>query len=180
VRFPSISHLFRLLHRLYRHSELTLLSSSRRLIFCLRPWSSSPITPPSLSLPSTSLHSSHATRIAYCCVIPTEVVAASIVLDYWSGARDVNIAVWITVFIVVVVSINFFGVGTFGEVRLALPLPVLPPFLLSPRFLLFPPPSLSLFLTLSLPTILTVRHLRANSGSPPSKSSPSSASSSPP
>ncbi|GAA5866231.1 hypothetical protein JCM8547_007211 [Rhodosporidiobolus lusitaniae] len=46
---------------------------------------------------------------------PTEIVAAAIVLDYWPGARSVNIAVWITVFIVVVLAFNFIGVGAFGE-----------------------------------------------------------------
>ncbi|BGP19354.1 hypothetical protein JCM10213_006860 [Rhodosporidiobolus nylandii] len=62
--------------------------------------------------------------------IPTEIVAAAIVLDYWKGAADVNMAVWITasplsipsdpvallvVFIVVICSFNFIGVGAFGE-----------------------------------------------------------------
>ncbi|GAA5984516.1 hypothetical protein JCM11641_007008 [Rhodosporidiobolus odoratus] len=47
--------------------------------------------------------------------IPTEIVASAIVLDYWKGAADVNMAVWITVFIVVICSFNFIGVGAFGE-----------------------------------------------------------------
>ncbi|GAA6021249.1 hypothetical protein JCM10207_002588 [Rhodosporidiobolus poonsookiae] len=47
--------------------------------------------------------------------IPTEIVAASIVLQYWQGAKDVHIAVWITVFLVVICAFNFIGVGAFGE-----------------------------------------------------------------
>ncbi|GAA6030998.1 hypothetical protein JCM8097_008979 [Rhodosporidiobolus ruineniae] len=47
--------------------------------------------------------------------IPTEIVAAGIIVQYWEGAANVNLAVWITVFIVVVVAFNFIGVGAFGE-----------------------------------------------------------------
>ncbi|GAA5886550.1 hypothetical protein JCM6882_001684 [Rhodosporidiobolus microsporus] len=47
--------------------------------------------------------------------IPTEIVAAAIVLDYWPGAAKVHMAVWITVFIVVICAFNFIGVGAFGE-----------------------------------------------------------------
>ncbi|KAK9383642.1 amino acid permease-domain-containing protein [Kockiozyma suomiensis] len=46
-------------------------------------------------------------------VFPLELVAASITLAYWHV--DVNNAVWITIFWVVVVVINFFGVKGYGE-----------------------------------------------------------------
>ncbi|BGP27025.1 amino acid transmembrane transporter [Rhodotorula toruloides] len=47
--------------------------------------------------------------------IPTEIVAAALVLDYWPGAARVNVAVWITVFFIVITAFNFMGVGTYGE-----------------------------------------------------------------
>ncbi|GAA6052158.1 hypothetical protein JCM3770_001246 [Rhodotorula araucariae] len=47
--------------------------------------------------------------------IPTEIVAAALVLDYWPGAAKINVAVWITVFFIVITAFNFLGVGTFGE-----------------------------------------------------------------
>ncbi|CEQ40889.1 SPOSA6832_02557, partial [Sporobolomyces salmonicolor] len=47
--------------------------------------------------------------------IPTEITAAALVLDYWKGGQNVNVAVWITVFFVVITSFNFMGVQAFGE-----------------------------------------------------------------
>jgi amino acid transporter len=45
--------------------------------------------------------------------MPLEVVAASITVDFWgSGANN---AAWITIFLVLIVSINFFGVKGYGE-----------------------------------------------------------------
>ncbi|KAK9449886.1 amino acid permease-domain-containing protein [Limtongia smithiae] len=46
-------------------------------------------------------------------VFPLELVAASITLNYWEV--PVNNAVWITIFWVVIVAINFFGVKGYGE-----------------------------------------------------------------
>uniref|UniRef100_A0A0D6R5R1 Amino acid permease/ SLC12A domain-containing protein n=1 Tax=Araucaria cunninghamii TaxID=56994 RepID=A0A0D6R5R1_ARACU len=48
-------------------------------------------------------------------VLPLEIVAASITLTYWPGARDVNGAAWVTIFLVVIIAINFFGVKGYGE-----------------------------------------------------------------
>ncbi|KIW96666.1 uncharacterized protein Z519_02057 [Cladophialophora bantiana CBS 173.52] len=47
--------------------------------------------------------------------LPIEIMAASITLNYWQGARDVNPCVWVTIFYVVIVSINLFGVRGYGE-----------------------------------------------------------------
>ncbi|BGP50979.1 hypothetical protein JCM10450v2_006905 [Rhodotorula kratochvilovae] len=47
--------------------------------------------------------------------IPTEIVAAALVLDYWPGAAKINVAVWITVFFIVITAFNFLGVGAYGE-----------------------------------------------------------------
>ena len=48
-------------------------------------------------------------------VLPLEIVAASITLDFWPGAQDTNPAAWVTIFLIVIVAINFFGVRGYGE-----------------------------------------------------------------
>jgi yeast amino acid transporter len=45
--------------------------------------------------------------------MPLEVVAASITVDFWGSS--VNNAAWITIFLVLIISINFFGVKGYGE-----------------------------------------------------------------
>jgi yeast amino acid transporter len=47
--------------------------------------------------------------------LPLEIVAASITIGYWPGSREVNSAAWVTIFLVVIVSINMFGVKGYGE-----------------------------------------------------------------
>lgn len=47
--------------------------------------------------------------------LPLEIVAASITLSFWEGARDVNGAAWVTIFLIVIIAINFFGVRGYGE-----------------------------------------------------------------
>ncbi|CEO58699.1 Putative General amino-acid permease GAP1 [Penicillium brasilianum] len=46
-------------------------------------------------------------------VLPLEIVAASITIDYWSPG--VSNAVWVAIFWVMIVSINLFGVRGYGE-----------------------------------------------------------------
>lgn len=46
-------------------------------------------------------------------VLPLEIVAAAITIDYWNSG--VNKAVWITIFWVLIVAINLFGVKGYGE-----------------------------------------------------------------
>ncbi|QSZ30950.1 hypothetical protein DSL72_000509 [Monilinia vaccinii-corymbosi] len=53
--------------------------------------------------------------IQWLVVLPLEIVAASITLGYWPGASDTNAAAWVTIFFVVIVAINFFGVKGYGE-----------------------------------------------------------------
>jgi len=48
-------------------------------------------------------------------VLPLEIVAASITLGFWPGAENTNNAAWVTIFLVVIVCINFFGVRGYGE-----------------------------------------------------------------
>ncbi|KAK9479547.1 amino acid permease-domain-containing protein [Lipomyces japonicus] len=51
--------------------------------------------------------------IQWLVVFPLELVAASITLNYWNS--PVNNAVWVAIFWVVIVLINFFGVKGYGE-----------------------------------------------------------------
>ncbi|KAK7751478.1 hypothetical protein SLS62_006563 [Diatrype stigma] len=51
-------------------------------------------------------------------VLPFELLAASITIDYWRS--DINSAVWVTVFLVVLAIIQIFGVRGYGEVEFIL------------------------------------------------------------
>ncbi|KAK2626768.1 hypothetical protein QTJ16_003943 [Diplocarpon rosae] len=46
-------------------------------------------------------------------LVPYEITAAGIIIDYWE--TDINIAVWISVFIVVIVGLNTLPVAFYGE-----------------------------------------------------------------
>ena len=46
-------------------------------------------------------------------VLPLEIVAASITIDYWGS--PISNAVWVTIFLTVIVSINLFGVKGYAE-----------------------------------------------------------------
>lgn len=46
-------------------------------------------------------------------VLPLEIVAASITIAFWNS--KVNPAAWVTIFYVVIVTINLFGVKGYGE-----------------------------------------------------------------
>jgi amino acid transporter len=46
-------------------------------------------------------------------VLPLEIVAASITINYWHSG--VSNAVWVTIFLVLIISINLFGVRGYGE-----------------------------------------------------------------
>jgi len=48
-------------------------------------------------------------------VMPLELTAAGLVINYWSNS--VNIAVWITIFLVALLIINLFGVRGYGEIE---------------------------------------------------------------
>jgi len=47
--------------------------------------------------------------------LPLELTAASIVIQYWDQQQKISPAVWITIFLVVTVGINMFGVRGYGE-----------------------------------------------------------------
>jgi amino acid transporter len=53
--------------------------------------------------------------LSWLVTLPLEIVAASITVGYWQGAQSVNPAAWVTIFLVVIISINLFGVRGYGE-----------------------------------------------------------------
>ena len=44
-----------------------------------------------------------------------EISAASTIIQFWEGARDINVAAWITIVIVLVLALNIFAVSIYGE-----------------------------------------------------------------
>lgn len=48
-------------------------------------------------------------------VLPLEVIAASITVDYWDPQGKYDHAIFVTIFLVVIISINLFGVKGYGE-----------------------------------------------------------------
>lgn len=53
--------------------------------------------------------------LSWLVTLPVEIVAACITLSYWEGARGTNPAAWVTLFLVLIISINLFGVRGYGE-----------------------------------------------------------------
>ncbi|ODQ57222.1 hypothetical protein WICANDRAFT_102233 [Wickerhamomyces anomalus NRRL Y-366-8] len=51
----------------------------------------------------------------YLIVTPNQITAGALVLQYWVSRDKVNPGVWITIFIIVILLINIFGVKIFGE-----------------------------------------------------------------
>jgi amino acid transporter len=48
-------------------------------------------------------------------VLPLEIIAASITIDYWDSNRNYDHAIFVTIFLVVIITINLFGVKGYGE-----------------------------------------------------------------
>lgn len=44
-----------------------------------------------------------------------EISAASVVIQYWDGAKPINVAAWITLIIVLIIFLNIFAVAIYGE-----------------------------------------------------------------
>ncbi|CAF2001757.1 unnamed protein product [Rotaria magnacalcarata] len=54
--------------------------------------------------------------LSWLTVMPLELTAAGIVIDYWGDTF--NLGIWITIFLVILLIINLFGVRGYGEVEL--------------------------------------------------------------
>jgi amino acid transporter len=48
-------------------------------------------------------------------ILLVELSAAALLLDYWSWSDKVNVSVWVTMCLVVAVTINMLGAGAYGE-----------------------------------------------------------------
>lgn len=48
-------------------------------------------------------------------VLPLEIIAASITINYWDGGQRHHNAIFVTIFLILIVSINLFGVKGYGE-----------------------------------------------------------------
>jgi amino acid transporter len=51
----------------------------------------------------------------YIIVTPNQLTASALVIQEWKTADEVNPGVWVTVFMIAIISINYFGVRFFGE-----------------------------------------------------------------
>jgi amino acid transporter len=51
----------------------------------------------------------------YIIVTPNQLTAAALVIQYWCPPEKVNPGVFITVFLIVIITINYIGVRWFGE-----------------------------------------------------------------
>ena len=58
--------------------------------------------------------------IQWLTVLPFELTAASLTIQYWKSARHINVGVWITVFLVALTIVQIFGVRGYGEVEFVL------------------------------------------------------------
>lgn len=51
----------------------------------------------------------------YIMVTPNQLTAASLVVQFWVAPTKINPGVFITIFLVAIVAINYFGIKFFGE-----------------------------------------------------------------
>lgn len=56
--------------------------------------------------------------ISWLVVLPFELIAASITIEFWRD--DIHMAVWVTIFLVFLIAVNIFGVRGYGEVEFVL------------------------------------------------------------
>lgn len=55
----------------------------------------------------------HSYAMQWLVVLPLEIVAASLTIRFWR--QDLNSAIFVTPFLIVIISINLFGVKGYGE-----------------------------------------------------------------
>ncbi|EEP78936.1 hypothetical protein UREG_03782 [Uncinocarpus reesii 1704] len=51
----------------------------------------------------------------YIIITPNQLTAAALVIQYWVKREKINPGVWIAIFLVVIIGINYFGIRFFGE-----------------------------------------------------------------
>lgn len=52
-------------------------------------------------------------------VLPLELTAASIVINYWDPNETVPKGIWVMIFLIAITIINLFGVRGYGEVEVS-------------------------------------------------------------
>lgn len=58
--------------------------------------------------------------IQWLTVLPFEIATATLTLEYWKASRNLNHAVWVTVFLVMLGIIQIFGIRGYGETEFIL------------------------------------------------------------
>ncbi|TFB07569.1 Dicarboxylic amino acid permease [Trichoderma ghanense] len=53
----------------------------------------------------------------YLVITPNQLTAASLIIQYWCPREKVNPGVWIAIFLVAIVLVNFLGISVFGELE---------------------------------------------------------------
>jgi hypothetical protein len=53
----------------------------------------------------------------YIITTPNQLTASALIIQEWKSETEVNPGVWVAVFLVAIVSINYFGVRFFGELE---------------------------------------------------------------
>lgn len=53
--------------------------------------------------------------LAWLTILPFELIAASITIQFWPRGAEINVGVWITLFLFVLSMIQIFGVRGYGE-----------------------------------------------------------------
>lgn len=57
----------------------------------------------------------HSYWFKYIILPPNQLTAAALVIQFWLPRERVNPGVWIAIFLVLIIVINYFGVSFFGE-----------------------------------------------------------------
>jgi amino acid transporter len=55
------------------------------------------------------------TRYQYSITLCAEISAAALVINYWDQEEKYNPAIWITLIILLILGLNIFAVGIYGE-----------------------------------------------------------------
>jgi amino acid transporter len=48
-------------------------------------------------------------------VLPLEIISASITINFWDVNQQYNHAIFVTIFLLIIIGINLFGVRGYGE-----------------------------------------------------------------
>jgi yeast amino acid transporter len=66
-----------------------------------------------LSIADVNVNQFHSYALQWLCVLPLEIIAASITIGYWDAS--LTRAIFVTIFLAFIIGINMFGIKGFGE-----------------------------------------------------------------